>query len=239
MKPSTAILSAAALAIAMSAAAGDPPAAAPAPQQPAAAPAPEKPDPSMPVDAFLKQAAENDAVEVALGQLAMSNGAAQQVKDFGHRMAANQTAIQVLVAKAARKKEVALPGAMSPEAAADVERLRGLQGADFDHAYARLMSERARKALDMYRWQYENCQDPDVKAFVMGTTPLIASQQRLGEAMHQDINKDEIRAEAERKAAEAKAAEQKRAEDAAAQAAAAAGKKPAPKKPKKPMGTPG
>ena len=93
----------------------------------------------------------------------------------------------------------------------------------------------------MFRWQYDNCQDPELKAFAMGTLPIIVTHQRLGEAMHQDINKDEIRAEADRKAAEAKAAEQKRAEDAAAQAAANSKKKPAstpPKKPKKPLGVP-
>ena len=171
----------------------------------------------------------------------MSNGASAQVKDYGHRMAATQAAIQVLVGKAAAKKQVQLPQAMSGDDAAQVDRLKALQGADFDHAYARLMSERSRRAVDMFRWQYDNCQDAEVKAFAQGTLPIIASHQRNGEAMHQEINKDEIRAEAERKAAEAKAAEQKRAEDAAAAAAANAKKKPAaapPKKPKKPMGVP-
>ena len=207
-----------------------------------AAPAAPAFDPSMEPQAFLAYAGGAAAMQLKLGEWVAANGQAQQVKDYARRMVVNHTAVQQIVAKVAKKANMKADAAMDPADADAVARLTALTGTDLDKAYAAFLSERDPQIVQAYRWQFENCTDADVKAFATSTTPIMQVHQRLAEAIHQDVNKEEIRLAAERKAAEQKAAEEARAQAQLEAAQAAAKKKgaaPPPKKPKKPMGAAG
>ena len=69
----------------------------------ATAPAPEPvaPDHSMTPEAFVQAVAASDLLEINLGTMAMAKADAPTVKDFGHRMVTNHTAIQVIIGKIA------------------------------------------------------------------------------------------------------------------------------------------
>ena len=189
-------------------------------------PAPPPEDPSMPADEFARTVARSDLQQVALGTLAMQHGESQDVRDLGQRMSTNHTAIQVIVAKAAAKQGIALPTALDGDDAATVERLGALRGAEFDEAYLMFMSGETARMLALYRWQYDNCTNADLKPFAMQTMPIIAVHARVADELNKVVNKEALRLAAERKAAEAQAAAQRKAEEEAAAAAAAAKKKP-------------
>jgi putative membrane protein len=215
--------------------AADPAAAAAAPAAPAF-------EPSMEPVAFLSFAAGTAAMQQKLGEWVMANGETPAVKDYARRMTVNHAAVQLIVAKTAKKANLSVDAAMDPSDAEAVTRLTALRGLELDKAYAAFLSERDSQILQAYRWQFENCKDTDVKAFATSTAPIMQVHQRLAEAIHQDVNKEEIRLAAERKAAEQKAAEEARAQaqlDAAQAAAKKKGAAPPPKKPKKPMGAAG
>jgi len=189
-------------------------------------PSPPPADPSMPADEFARTVARSDLQQVALGTLAMQHGESQDVRDLGQRMSTNHTAIQVIVGKAAAKQGIALPTALDGDDAATAERLGALRGAEFDQAYMMFMAGETARMLALYRWQYDNCTNADLKPFAMQTMPIIAVHARVADELNKVVNKEALRLAAERKAAEAQAAAQKKAEEEAAAAAAAAKKKP-------------
>ena len=65
-------------------------------------------DNSMTPEAFLQSTASSDLFEIKMGKLAMQIAEAQSVKDFGQRMAANHTAIQVIISKIAKEQSFTL-----------------------------------------------------------------------------------------------------------------------------------
>ncbi len=199
------------------------------------------PDLSMTPEAFVQAVAASDLLEINLGTMAMAQADAQTVKDFGHRMVTNHTAIQVIIGKIAVAQEITLPTEIAADDTSIVTTLEALSGDDFDKAYLAYLADENPKVLAMYRWQYDNCTDPTVKPFAAQTMPIIGTHARLAEALNAEVNKEAIRLAAEQKAAELKAAEEAKAAAAAEAAAAAAKKKPAQKKQpvqKKPAGAP-
>jgi hypothetical protein len=208
----------------------------------AAVPAPPAFEPAMEPEAFLRWVSGTAAMQLKLGEWAAATGESKAVKDYGHRMAVNYVAVQQIVAKVAKKSGLKADAPMDAADAEAVARLTALRGTELDKAYAAFLSERDPQVVQAFRWQFENCKDADVKAFATSTAPIMQVHQRLAEAIHQDVNKEEIRLAAERKAAEQKAAEEARAQAQMEAAQAAAKKKgaaPPPKKPKKPMGAAG
>jgi putative membrane protein len=220
--------SAATLALALSALAScraAPPAPPPEAKAPVAVEAP--PDPALAPAAFLQATASADLLEIALGRLAMERATSEAIRDFGRRMVANHTAIQVILAKLAAREGVELPTTLDPAAEARVVAFSELQGVAFDKAYMMLMAERHKEALARFQWQYDHCEDAEVKPFAVQTTPIMGTHARMAEQINSEVNREELRLAAEARAAEARAAEQRRMEEAAAAAAAVAKRTPA------------
>jgi putative membrane protein len=181
-------------------------------------------DYSLEPSAFTKSVAKTDLLEIALANLVLAQGETPAVKDFAKRMLTNHTAIQVIVAKVAADTQVELPTALDADDEATVARFAAMNGVALDKAYMAFLAEQHPKTLASYRWQYDNCKDAVVKAFIGGTMPIVGTQQRTAESLNAEVNKEEIRLAAEQKAAEQKAAEEAKAK-AAADAAAGSSKK--------------
>ena len=181
-------------------------------------------DYSLEPSAFTKSVAKTDLLEIALANLVLAQGETPSVKDFAKRMLTNHTAIQVIVTKVAADTQVELPTALDADDEATVARFAAMNGVALDKAYMAYLAEQHPKTLASYRWQYDNCKDPVVKAFIGGTMPIVGTQQRTAESLNAEVNKEEIRLAAEQKAAEQKAAEEAKAK-AAADAAAGSSKK--------------
>jgi putative membrane protein len=183
-------------------------------------------DYSLEPSAFTKSVAKTDLLEIALANLVLAQGETPAVKDFAKRMLTNHTAIQVIVAKVAADTQVELPTALDADDEATVARFAAMNGVALDKAYMAFLAEQHPKTLASYRWQYDNCKDAVVKAFIGGTMPIVGTQQRTAESLNAEVNKEEIRLAAEQKAAEQKAAEEAKAKAAADAAAGSSKKKP-------------
>lgn len=211
---------------------------APAPAVPPATPAPAAPaeaaapDPSLAPDAFLKEVARIDLLQLELGRMAASRAEGKAVREYGQRMLTNHTAIQAIIARLAGKEGIALPAAPGDEGAEAMRRLDALRGVEFDKAYVMFVAEAHPRTLAMFRWQADNGADAEVKAFAAQTAPIVGTHARLGDLLNQDVNREELRLAAERRAEAQRAEQARKAQEAADAAAAAAGKKkPSAKKP--------
>ncbi len=199
---------------------------------PAAAPAvPEPPpEPRMTPEEFLRYVDADCRLQVDLARREVANGSMPKVKSYAERVATNHAAIEAIVRKVAKASNLSLDGSPAPGAEAAAARMKDLGGEALDKAYAMYMAESQPAVLAAYRWQYDNCKDEAVRAFAMQTMPIVGVHQRIGDELHKDVNREEIRLAAEKKAAEEKAAEEKRIADAMAAAQKNAKKQPPQRK---------
>lgn len=168
---------------------------------------------------FAELAMADALMELALGEIAKQQGDADAVRDFGHRMVTNHTAMRLILAKAAVAADAPVPDALTPEQQAVVERIRALSGPELDREYLWLMVERQPRTLAMYRWQYDNCDAATLKQFAVGTLPIVAVHARLADELHKKVNAEEIRVQERRAEAQRKADAERKAAEAAAAAA--------------------
>ena len=131
-------------------------------------------------------------MEIALGDLVQKQGSSPIVKDLGHRMVADHTAIKLILAKAATGTAATLPTQLDADQQAVLSRLSALSGADLDREYLWEQTIRQPRSVTMYRWQYENCDDKRLKAFAVGTLPIIVVHGRVADEAHKKLNAEEI-----------------------------------------------
>lgn len=191
---------------------------------PPARPAPEPFNAEIAASRFAELAMADTLLQMELGELVRRQGASPAVKDLGHRMVANHTAIRLILTKAAAGSVDALPAALGPEQQQVVDRLRAFSGPELDREYLWEQTLCQPRTMSMYRWQYENCDDPKLKAFAVGTLPIVVVHARLCDEIHRKVNAADIAVQEKRAAAERKAEQERKQAEAQAAAEAAAKK---------------
>ena len=173
---------------------------------------------------FAELAMAETLMELALADLVTRQGDARPVKDLAHRLSTNHTAIRLILGKASAGSAATLPTALSPEQQQVLDRLAALHGPDLDREYLWEQTLRQPRQLTLYRWQYENCDDPKLKQFAVGTLPIIAVHARVCEEVHRKANAEEIAVQEKRAAAERKLEQERKLAEAQAAADASAKK---------------
>jgi putative membrane protein len=153
---------------------------------------------------FAELAMADVLMEIALGELVKQHAESQAVKDLGHRMVTNHMAIKLILTKAAAESGASLPTSLNAEQDASLRRLTALAAADLDREYLWEQTLRQPRAVALYRWQYENCDDKKLKQFAVGTLPIIVVHARVCDEVHRKINATEIAVQEKRAAAERK-----------------------------------
>lgn len=122
---------------------------------------------------FVRDAAEDGALEVALGELAVQKASNPEVKKFGQRMVDDHGRANEKLAEAAAVLGVEIPKDPPAEAGPLVEDLRKLTGKSFDQRYMAEMVERHQQDIEMYRTAADAVQSPDLKAYIGSTLPVL------------------------------------------------------------------
>ena len=91
--------------------------------------------------AFLTEAIKGDNSEVAIGNLAATQGMSAAAKDFGKMLAADHGAHKVKAAALLTGAGGTSTDALSDEGQATLDKLKALKGADFDKAFKTAMVE--------------------------------------------------------------------------------------------------
>lgn len=137
---------------------------------------------SPPDRTFAAQAARDGAAEVALGRLAAAQAQSQAVKTFGQRMVDDHTRAGEELKAAARADGIELPAEASPRSAADA-RLASLRGAEFDDAYVRHMVQAHDEAVELFRREARDGDQPNLRAFAGKTLPTLEEHLRMARAL--------------------------------------------------------
>lgn len=128
---------------------------------------------------FARKAAQGGLAEVRLGQLAVSNGSSQRVKDFGQRMVDDHTRVNDKLRSIAGKDDLMLPTDLSTKDQALLKRLSGLSGAEFDKAYMDEMVKDHQADIADFEKEADSGRNSDLKSFASSTLPMLQEHLRI------------------------------------------------------------
>lgn len=139
---------------------------------------------------FVDFAAQTDMVEANLGQLAQNVASAQPVKDYGQMLATDHTADYQQLQDAAKQANLTVLTAIDTEHnKAMIGPMNKMKGAAFDHRYIQEMVAGHTKAIEVYKKEAQDAQDPVVKSYAETALPVL--QKHLDGA--KDLQKSKAR----------------------------------------------
>lgn len=122
---------------------------------------------------FVKEVAMSDMFEIQSGKLAQSKGTA--TKEFGAQMVADHTKtsaeLKSLIASASAK--VQPPTALDDAHKKKLDKLNGLNGKDFDEAYAEAQVEAHEDAVNLFDRYAKGGDNPQLKSWAEKTVPAL------------------------------------------------------------------
>ena len=133
---------------------------------------------------FMKEAAQDNMVEVELGKLAEQKAASDSVKEFGKRMATDHSKANDELKQLADQKGVALPANIDRGHKRTLDRLNKLSGAAFDREYMQEMVKGHDKDVKAFQKAADAGKDPDVKAWAAKTLPTLKEHQEQAKQVH-------------------------------------------------------
>jgi len=136
---------------------------------------------------FAVKAANGGMAEVALGKLAQEKAANAKVKDFGAMMVTDHSKANDDFKEIAKKKNITLPAAIDADEQKAMDDLSKKSGADFDKAYVSNMIDDHKKDIKEFEDESKNAKDPDIKAFVDKTLPVLKMHLEHIQAIHDSM----------------------------------------------------
>ena len=127
---------------------------------------------------FVAFAAQTDMVEANLGQLAQTRAQSPPVKDYAQMLVTDHTGDYQELKNAAQQANLTVPAAIDAEHnKAMIGPFHKLQGAAFDHKYAQEMVAGHTRAIEIYRKEAQDAQDPTIQSYAQ--TALAVLQKHL------------------------------------------------------------
>jgi putative membrane protein len=115
---------------------------------------------------FLMEASQGGMAEIQLGQLASEKAQSPKVKAFGQKMVTDHTKLNNELKPFADKDGVPPPTALSQDDQAELDKLNGLSGADFDKEYVAYMEKDHQHDQQAFQQEVSSTQDPALKKAV-------------------------------------------------------------------------
>ncbi len=123
---------------------------------------------------FVDFAAQTDMAEANLGQLAQNVADQQGVKDYGQMLNTDHTQDYQQLQSAALVANLTVPTAIDAEHNKKmVDPFEKLKGAAFDKKYAAEMVEGHTKAIDVYKKEAADAQNPSIKSYAEAALPVL------------------------------------------------------------------
>jgi putative membrane protein len=137
---------------------------------------------------FVDFAGQTDMVEANLGQLAGTAAASQPVKDYGQTLVTDHTNDFNQLHVAAQQANLNVPDAIDAKNnKAMIDPFQKLKGAAFDHRYIQEMVAGHTKAIEIYKKEAADAQNPAIKSYAQNALPVL--QKHLDDAKNLEKSK--------------------------------------------------
>ncbi|HEY2860789.1 MAG TPA: DUF4142 domain-containing protein [Terracidiphilus sp.] len=123
---------------------------------------------------FVDMAAQIDMVEANLGQMAGNTADAQEVKDYGQMLATDHTSDYQQLTNVAKQANLTVPSAIdAAHNKAMIDPFQKLKGAAFDKKYVQEMVAGHTKALEAFKKEAADAQNPTIKSYAESVVPAL------------------------------------------------------------------
>ena len=130
---------------------------------------------------FLKETAQGSIYELALARVAAEKGAKPEVKRFAQTLITDHEQLNTGLQHLAQIKNVQLPTTMKPGDQVRLDKMKGLDGAQFDQAFKAEMARINDEDKQTEAKELATTQDNDVKAFT--------GQMQAADTAHEQMSK--------------------------------------------------
>jgi putative membrane protein len=131
---------------------------------------------------FANEAAEGNAMEVHLAQIAQQKSNSDAVKQLAQKIEQDHTQASKELDELAKKRAVDLPTTETKQTVV-VDKFSNLAGAQFDKAYIKMMVQEHKKDVKEFEKYAANGMDSDLKAFAAKTLPTLREHLRMAEEL--------------------------------------------------------
>jgi len=132
---------------------------------------------------FVTTAGQGGLAEVALGKLASQQGTSAAVKTFAQQMVSDHSKANAGLKAAAEKAQADVPSAPSEDQQATLTHLKGLQGAEFDKAYADAMVKDHKATIELFEKEASKGDSGPIKTFASTTLPTLKHHLQMAESL--------------------------------------------------------
>ncbi len=116
---------------------------------------------------FVKKAGVAGLYEVRAAELARDKAQSESVREFAGRMLDDHRKANEELRALAKKRSWNVPAELDPKHKELLDRLAGLQGADFEREYASQQLQAHEQAVVLFKEEGETGKDPELKAWAM------------------------------------------------------------------------
>jgi putative membrane protein len=135
---------------------------------------------------FVSQAGIAGLYEVRAAEVAREKAQDAKLREFADQMVNDHQKANQELRELAKLKDWTVPAALDPEHQQMVDRLGGLEGAEFDREYARQQLQAHEQAVALFEEQSEAGTDSQLKAWASGKLPTLRNHlghaRQLGDA---------------------------------------------------------
>ena len=132
---------------------------------------------------FYTKAAQAGMAEVATGQLAISNGSDQKIKEFGKQMVDDHTKAGNELTSIAQRDGVTLPSEATKAQQDAAQKLSAKSGHAFDVAYAHMAVKDHEEAVALFKQEASSGKEADMKAFAQKTLPTLEQHLKMAKEL--------------------------------------------------------
>ena len=115
--------------------------------------------------------------EIGAGALAAERGQTGEVRNFGRHLVDDHTAADRKLKDLAQKKSVKL----SDSESSVLSTLRATPDSEFDRVFVATMIKEHDAAIELVREAQEECKDPEIRAFLKTTLPMLLKHRDMAE----------------------------------------------------------
>src|SRR5262249_15319133 len=121
--------------------------------------------------------------EVSLGMLAKERAGRDEVKQYAQKLIEDHSKANRELGLIAKQAKLAITAALDKEHRALADKLRKLEGSEFDRVYLRHMVEGHQKALALLEAQASSGENRDLRAYAEKTVPVVREHLKRAEQL--------------------------------------------------------
>ncbi len=122
---------------------------------------------------FVEEAGKSNLLEIQLGQVADNKAQSDRVKQFGQQMVKDHAKADAQLVEVVEPMGIKVAKQLDEQGKQKVERLRKLEGREFDEAYMEEMVQAHQKDIESFRKQAEGGDNPKLKEYAENTLPVL------------------------------------------------------------------